>query len=95
MKKQLFFKGIIVFIGMLLVLVACSSSDSGRSKEGKIQLTMSAWGNPQEIEVYQRALTAYEEKYPHVSIKLTPVPGSNYEQNILAELSGGQAPDVF
>ena len=95
MKKHLFFKGIIVFIGMLLVLVACSSSDSGGSKEGKIQLTMSAWGNPQEIEVYQRALTAYEEKYPHVSIKLTPVPGSNYEQKILAELSGGQAPDVF
>lgn len=60
-----------------------------------VELTMAAWGNPAEIEVYQRGLDAYEEMNPNVKIQLNPVPGDNYEEKLLTELSGGKSHDVF
>lgn len=77
---------------MVPLLQACS--DSGGS-EGKVELTMSAWGNPAELKVYQRAIDAYEEKNKNVSVKLIPIPSDGYEQKLMTELSGGAGADVF
>lgn len=89
------------FMGLLIILMmfvsGCSSSTKGNpdSSSEKIQLTMAAWGNPAEIKVYQRGLDEYEKQHKNVSIKLIPVPGDNYEQKLLTQLSGGQAHDIF
>jgi multiple sugar transport system substrate-binding protein len=71
------------------------SNGSGGDDEEKIELTMTTWGNPGEIKVIQRALDAYEEKNPNVTVKLIPAPGDTYQQKLLTQLQGGEAPDVF
>ncbi len=92
-------KGLLAMVLIVLLLSACSSdsggSSSGGSSDGKVQLTMTAWGNPAEIKVYQKAIDAYQEDNPDVSIKLIPGPGDTYKQKLLTQLQGSQSPDLF
>lgn len=97
MRKRLCLLGVVCFVSILF-LSACSNesnhSESG-SNEGKVSLTMTAWGNPAEQEVYQRAIDAYMKQNENVSIKLIPAPGDTYAQQLLTQLQGSQAPDLF
>ncbi|PZE21102.1 ABC transporter substrate-binding protein [Paenibacillus xerothermodurans] len=72
-----------------------TKSESGSAANGSINLTMGAWGNPAELKVYQKGIDAYMEKNPNVQIKLIPTPSDGYEQKLLTQLSGNNAPDVF
>ena len=95
-KKWSFLKATAVLLILLLAISGCSSGGKKSSGDGdKVELTMAAWGNPAEIKVYQKGLTEYEKQNPNVSIKLIPVPGDDYEQKLLTQLSGGQANDIF
>ncbi|MCJ7841287.1 sugar ABC transporter substrate-binding protein [Lederbergia sp. NSJ-179] len=98
MEKLKIFKWSILLCAVILIISGCSSkgqSENGSAGSKKIKLTMAAWGNPAEIKVYQRGLDEYEKTHKNVSIKLIPVPGDNYEQKLLTQLSGGQAQDIF
>lgn len=75
----------------VLLLQACSGSASN----AKVKLTMSAWGNPAELKIYQRAIDAYMKKNPEVSIELIPIPSDGYEQKLITQLTGGSGPDLF
>ncbi|PTM56654.1 ABC transporter substrate-binding protein [Desmospora activa] len=86
-KKSLFLFGLVL---CMVLVQACSGS-----ADGKEQLTMSAWGNPAELKVYQRAIDAYMEKNPDVSIKLVPIPVDGYEQKLITQLTGGGGSDLF
>ncbi|WP_018933016.1 ABC transporter substrate-binding protein [Gracilibacillus lacisalsi] len=99
-KANKFVNPFVVIIFVVLLLSACSSdssssssNNSGSSEEG--ELTMTAWGNPAEIKVYQKAIDAYQEVNPDVSIKLIPGPGDTYKQKLLTQLQGSQSPDLF
>lgn len=98
MKKVINFKIVFIFVSFFLLISGCSSSSKkskDESSNGKIQLTMTAWGNPEEVKGYQKALDLYEEENSHVEIELIPVPSDNYEERLFTQLSGGNAPDVF
>ncbi|MGP4039676.1 ABC transporter substrate-binding protein [Gracilibacillus sp. D59] len=101
MKGRLswFVKGFLALVFVVLLLSACSSdsgsSSSGNSSGGEIELTMTAWGNPAEIKVYQKAIDAYQEENPDVTVKLIPGPGDTYKQKLLTQLQGSQSPDLF
>ncbi|MCJ7841284.1 sugar ABC transporter substrate-binding protein [Lederbergia sp. NSJ-179] len=97
MKKLQFLKWGSLMIATILILAGCSSGGKSTNSSSKkeVHLTMAAWGNPAEIKVYQRALDEYEKQNPNVKVKLIPVPGDNYEQKLLTQLSGGQGNDVF
>lgn len=95
MKKR---SGVFVLGGMAIGLVAlagCSSSGSSGSGDGKVELTFSAWGNPAELKVYQRAVDAFNEQSDSVEVELTGIPNDNYFQTLTTRLQGGQAPDLF
>ncbi|MBS4178470.1 ABC transporter substrate-binding protein [Lederbergia citrea] len=107
-KKWSFLKVTALLLTLLLLISGCNSSggektsgskggsnSSGSSDGKKVELTMASWGNPAEIKVLQRGIDAYEKDNPNVKIKLIPVPGDNYEQKLMTELSGGKAHDVF
>ncbi|MBS4195274.1 ABC transporter substrate-binding protein [Lederbergia citri] len=94
-KKWSLLKVIPVFLILLLVVSGCGGSKSGGGSGKKVELTMAAWGNPAEIKVYQKGVDAYMKEHPNVKIKLVPVPGDNYEEKLLTELSGGKSHDVF
>lgn len=87
---------VLVFSMVLLLLGACSNESNGSGdSEGQVQLTMTAWGNPAEQEVYKKAVDAYMELNNNVSIELIPAPGDTYAQQLLTQLQGSQAPDLF
>ena len=97
MRKKMSLLGLICFVSILF-LSACSNEpkqgESGNN-EGKVSLTMTAWGNPAEQEVYQRAIDAYMKQNENVTIKLIPAPSDTYLQQLLTQLQGSQAPDLF
>lgn len=91
-------KGFFVLLFAGFILSACSPDSGDSSSEssgGEGELTMTAWGNPAEIEVYQKAIDAYEEENPDISVKLIPGPGDTYKQKLLTQLQGSQSPDLF
>jgi len=94
-KKWTLLKVIPMFLILLLVVSGCGGSKSGGGSDKTVNLTMAAWGNPAEIKVYQKGVDAYMKEHPNVKIKLVPVPGDNYEEKLLTELSGGKSHDVF
>ncbi|MCP3763466.1 sugar ABC transporter substrate-binding protein [Domibacillus sp. A3M-37] len=104
-RKTKRFFGFIAFLMISsLIIAGCSNgdtstgSDSSKGNGGsgeKVNITMSAWGNPAELKVYQRALDSYMKKNPNVSIKLVPIPSDAYEQKLMTQLQGGSGPDVF
>jgi multiple sugar transport system substrate-binding protein len=104
-NKSFLKRGFIIFLLMMLV-VGCSQGSSGSTDNStddstddsggeSVKLTMQAWGNPAEIKVYQRAVDAFMEENPNIDVNLIPVPGDQYEQKLLTQFQGGEAPDVF
>lgn len=88
-----------MLVAAALMLTGCGSKGTSSSNQqtasGKtINLTMSAWGSPQELELYKKALNEYMKQNPNT--KITFVPGNDgYEQKLLMQLSGKNAPDLF
>lgn len=88
MKKR---SGVFVLGGMAVGLVALAGcSSSGSSVDGKVELTFSAWGNPAELKVYQRAVDAFNEQSDSVEVELTGIPNDNYFQTLTTRLQGGK-----
>lgn len=96
MKKKKSFM-VLIFSMFLLTLFACSndSGSDGGGADADVRLTMTAWGNPAEQEVYQRAIDAYMEINPDVYIELIPGPSDTYRQQLFTQLQGSQASDLF
>ncbi|GGH89099.1 multiple sugar transport system substrate-binding protein [Pullulanibacillus pueri] len=93
-KRSIVLSGfLILLLGLLPLLQACSSSSG--SSSGKTVLKMTAWGSPGELKVYQKGIDAFEKENPDIEVKLTPVPSDSYEQKLITELAGGNGPDVF
>ncbi|KJD45951.1 ABC transporter substrate-binding protein [Paenibacillus terrae] len=101
MKSNAILRIVPAILAGVIALTGCSgntstSSESGESVIGKtVNLTMSAWGNPAELKIYQKGIDAYTKEHPNVKIKLIPVASDGYEQKLLTQLQGGNAPDVF
>jgi multiple sugar transport system substrate-binding protein len=95
-RKKLLKQSIIMLL-LLSLIVGCSSqgSNADSSDNGKVSLTMNAWGNPAEIKVYQRALDGFMKENPDINVKLVPVPGDQYEQKLLTQVQGSKGPDIF
>ncbi|WP_066188313.1 MULTISPECIES: ABC transporter substrate-binding protein [Gracilibacillus] len=93
----------IMLLGFVFIFLSACSNDSGSGDGGSgggnpdadVKLTMTAWGNPAEQKVYQRALDAYMEENPDVSVELIPAPGDTYRQQLFTQLQGSQATDLF
>ncbi len=81
----------------ITTLAACGSgSDSSTGSNGDaVELSFSAWGNPAELDVYNRAVDAFNEMQDDIEVTLTGLPNDNYFQTLTTRLQGGQAPDVF
>ncbi|WP_348619708.1 ABC transporter substrate-binding protein [Paenibacillus polymyxa] len=100
MKSNAILRIVPAILAGVIALTGCSgntstSSESGESVTGKtVNLTMSAWGNPAELKIYQKGIDAYTKEHPNVKIKLIPVASDGYEQKLLTQLQGGNAPDV-
>ncbi|WP_227522059.1 ABC transporter substrate-binding protein [Bacillus solitudinis] len=88
----------------VFLLSACSSdstgssnteSNNGNSGEENVKITFQAWGNPAELDVYQRAVDGFMDENPNIQVELLPAPGEQYEQKLMTSLQGSSGPDVF
>jgi multiple sugar transport system substrate-binding protein len=57
-------------------------------------LRVSSWGDTSEQGVNRDALARFNQVYPDVKITYEPQP-SDYQTKLLAQITGGSAPDVF
>lgn len=85
--------------GMLLggVLAGCSSdSSSGSGDDGdKTVVELAGWGaSPEEKELLQQTLEAFEEEHPNIEVKHEVV-SDQYMDVMKTRLVGGEAADVF
>ncbi|OAS86846.1 MULTISPECIES: ABC transporter substrate-binding protein [Metabacillus] len=101
-KTKLAFLFLALLLVMVPVLQGCSDSSSSSStgSDSKdsgetVNLTFSAWGNPAEIKVYQKAVDGFMKENPNIKVKLVPIPSDGYIQKLQTQLQGSQAPDVF
>lgn len=76
------------------MLTACNAESSGGGDD-VVELSFSAWGNPAELDVYNRAVDAFNEAHDDIEVTLTGLPNDNYFQTLTTRLQGGQAPDIF
>src|SRR4051794_37243222 len=50
---------------------------------------------PGDVALRRKQAQAFMAKYPDVTVKVTTVPATGYDQKILTMIAGGKAPDVF
>ena len=60
-----------------------------------IELTISWWGGDSRHEAYQKALEAFHEKYPNITVSPTYGAWSGWEEKMAAALAADQGSDVM
>ncbi|MGF2950058.1 ABC transporter substrate-binding protein [Microbacterium alcoholitolerans] len=79
-----------------LVLSGCAGFGGGGSGAGDDQtLTFTTWGSEAEETSFKKLISDFEAEHEGVDIKLNVVPYDQMFSNIDAQLSSGDAPDIF
>ncbi len=92
-----------ICIGFFFIMVGCNNDDTSTESDSQgsnatgdvVELTMQAWGNPEELKVYQKAIDGFMDENPNIKVKLVSVAGDQYEQKLMTSLQGSKGPDVF
>jgi multiple sugar transport system substrate-binding protein len=99
MKKlrALLFSLISVFL--LVGVVGCSSGEtskesSGESKDEKVEIRFTWWGDTKRHELYNSIVDRFEEKYPNIKVKREFGGWPEYWEKLTTQIAGGNAPDV-
>lgn len=72
---------------------AATSSGTGASSAGKVQLKFTFWGSPQEKAAVEKAILSYEELAGNVSIEAIHIP-DDFLTKLNAMIAGNEAPDA-
>jgi len=82
-----------ILFGLLLLLGACSSSID---EEGKTTVSLWAWGDEAEVNVFQNLLRDYNATNDaNIYVNFVKKPSSSYYSVLETALTGRQAPDLF
>lgn len=87
----------LVLLGTLLTttaLVGCGKKEEVK-KDGPVELTWMAFGQPQEKEVYDKVIKNFEAKYPNVKVKLISTAQDQYGAKIKAAMASNTLADVI
>lgn len=94
--------------GLVVSMAGCTGGAQGNTgstreysapeSDIKAELTVSNWGNPGDEDLYDEAISRFNEKYPNVKVthNFTQVTvWSDYINKILTSIAAGDAPDVI
>lgn len=89
----------LAMIGMAVLMAAsvftgCGNS-SGKTSDGKVEISWMASTQPQEKVIYQKIIKKFEQKYPNVKIKFITADSDTYNQKLTAAASSNTLPDVY
>lgn len=91
--KRLAALGLCVAMGATM-LVGCGSKDGGKSKDGKVELTMAVWDSDQE-PVMKKMAEAYTKEHPNVTVKTQLTTWTEYWTKLEASATSGSAADII
>lgn len=62
--------------------------------DGKVTIKVSIWGTPEEIDILNKVIEAWQPSHPDIRVRLEHTPYSSYISKILTRIAGGAAPDI-
>lgn len=68
--------------------------ESGVDEDGVMNLSISTWGLPEEVEVFEELIANFEEDNPDTNVEIVHIP-QDYSGKMNTMLAGGTAPDVI
>ncbi|MDB4938197.1 MAG: Multiple sugar transport system substrate-binding protein [Labilithrix sp.] len=84
---------------LVLVSLSCTRHDASTAPppDARTTITFVGWGAPEERQVLEEVITAFEQAHPQVRVIYTQVPGVGYDylNKLRLMLVAGIAPDVF
>lgn len=75
------------------VFVALMLLSAGSLANERVRLRFVVWDGDEAMVAIRRAVRQFEERYPHISVKLETVT-ANYQEKLLAQVAANVAPDV-
>jgi multiple sugar transport system substrate-binding protein len=79
-------------VALALVLTACGGEE--QAADGPVTLTMSAWSLDTTPE-FKTLADSFHEANPDITIEIKEYDPDNYDTQLTADLSAGNAPDVY
>ncbi|CAH1216948.1 hypothetical protein PAECIP111891_04516 [Paenibacillus allorhizoplanae] len=73
-----------------------NQTDTAVKKEEKVKLTF--WrnsGNDTENAAYDKLVASFMQKYPNISVEMTPIPYSDYDTKLRVSIASGSPPDIM
>lgn len=93
--KRSIAKGVAVLAALTLGLAGCGSGGSeGASSGGPVTLTLAGWSLSTTPE-FQTLADAFHAEHPDVTVTLKEYDATNYDTQMIADLSAGKAPDIY
>ena len=95
------FAGVALATGAALVLAGCAGGgDTPEAAptfdpEAEVTLDFAFWGNDVRAEMYNEAITAFNEEYPNITVNPTFLSWDEYWEKRQTEAAGKNLPDVF
>ncbi len=87
----------VITIVLLLVLSGCNDSQEFEAGDTNRGVTLTYWPapNPQEIELADSLVRYWNDRNPHIQVRMQPIPvGQSTEEVLLAAIAAGTTPDV-
>lgn len=94
MKSKRGFSCILLAIFTSLMLIGCGKKEE-ITEDGKAVVRFVVGGSAAELEQYQKAVDAFNEQSKTTQVTIVGVPGDNYNEKVMTQLSSKTPPDCF
>ena len=84
-------RGLLFILLLSLAVGGCSREKGGE----EVVLKWMMWGGLEAYKFDQDIIKLFEQKYPKIKVKLDFVTSGGYETKVLANIAGGNIPDLF
>ena len=83
-----------IAVAASMVLSGCGGNDDSSSANGQIKLTMAGWSLATTPE-FKTLADGFHAANPNVTVELKEYDASNYDTQMIADLSAHSAPDIY
>lgn len=80
---------------LLLALLFFASCGKGPGKTGPVEIKVTFWGSPEEIDIITHSIEDWQKAHPDLKVIFEHTPYTGYDSKILTRIAGGAAPDII
>ena len=103
-SNKIILGGLFLLLVVSMAATGCNPTPTTQSTVAKtptpteqpaeVVLTMGSW-RADDVEQMNHILARFHVRYPNITVKFDPIPASQYDAALEAQLEGGTAPDLF